>query len=148
MRRFTVGLSSMIALLGFATSAFAQDAPDHPAVLDGPTFRSIGPASMSGRIVDLDVVEQDVDVFYVATSTGGLWKTTDRGTNFTVLFDDQAVTGGHGHGPASDHPAGRSHGGHRAAPELDHLARPRSTEAETFLARASRRTRQEWESRV
>jgi len=91
MRRITVRLSPMIALLGLATSTPAQEVPDHPAVLDGPTFRNIGPASMSGRIVDMEVVEQDVDVFYLATSTGGLWKTTDRGTNYTVLFDDQAV---------------------------------------------------------
>jgi photosystem II stability/assembly factor-like uncharacterized protein len=68
----------------------AQEA-DHPMVLDGLTFREIGPASMSGRVVDLDVVESDVDVIYVATSTGGLWKTNDRGTNFTILFDDQPV---------------------------------------------------------
>ena len=42
-------------------------------------FRSIGPATMSGRIVDLAVVEGSPDVFYVASSTGGLWKTTTRG---------------------------------------------------------------------
>ncbi len=79
----------LLALAVTGSPLTAQEA-DHPMTLDGPTFRNIGPASMSGRIVDMEVVEMDVDVFYLATSTGGLWKTTDRGTNYTVLFDQES----------------------------------------------------------
>jgi photosystem II stability/assembly factor-like uncharacterized protein len=53
--------------------------------------REIGPAAMSGRIVDLAVVEQDPTVFYVASSTGGVWKTTDNGVRFAPVFFREAV---------------------------------------------------------
>jgi photosystem II stability/assembly factor-like uncharacterized protein len=58
-------------------------------VLDGMTWREIGPTIMGGRVADLAVVESNPSVFYVATATGGLWKTTNHGTTFTPLFDDQ-----------------------------------------------------------
>jgi len=46
---------------------------------------------MSGRIVDLAVVEADPTVFYAASATGGLWKTVNNGVTFTPLFTAQAV---------------------------------------------------------
>ena len=39
--------------------------------LDPLRFRSIGPANMSGRLVDIAVVESDTRVFYLASATGG-----------------------------------------------------------------------------
>jgi photosystem II stability/assembly factor-like uncharacterized protein len=54
----------------------------------GLTFRNIGPATMGGRIDDLAVLESNPAVFYVGTATGGLWKTTNNGTTWEVLFDD------------------------------------------------------------
>ena len=53
--------------------------------------RNIGPAVMSGRIVDLAVVEMDPKVFYVASATGGLWKTGNNGVTFTPLFTQETV---------------------------------------------------------
>jgi len=53
--------------------------------------RNIGPAIMSGRIVDLAVVEMDPKVFYVASATGGLWKTGNNGVTFTPLFTEENV---------------------------------------------------------
>jgi photosystem II stability/assembly factor-like uncharacterized protein len=54
----------------------------------GLTFRNIGPATMGGRVDDLAVLESNPAVFYVGTATGGLWKTTNNGTTWEVLFDD------------------------------------------------------------
>jgi photosystem II stability/assembly factor-like uncharacterized protein len=54
----------------------------------GLQFRNIGPATMGGRIDDLAVLESNPAVFYVATATGGLWKTVNNGTTWTVHFDD------------------------------------------------------------
>lgn len=59
--------------------------------LTGLRPREIGPAVMSGRIVDLAVVERDPRVFYVASSTGGLWKTTNNGVTFTPYFTREPV---------------------------------------------------------
>ena len=61
------------------------------ADLAGLTFRNIGPAAMSGRFVDLAVVESDTFTFYAASATGGVFKTTDNGVTFTPVFEREAV---------------------------------------------------------
>lgn len=54
-------------------------------------FKNIGPTIMSGRIVDIDVNPNDPTHFYVAYASGGLWKTTNNGTSFKPIFDNQVV---------------------------------------------------------
>jgi hypothetical protein len=54
-------------------------------------FRSIGPASMSGRITDFAVVESNPAIFFVGSAHGGLWKTTDNGATFTPQFQDMGL---------------------------------------------------------
>jgi photosystem II stability/assembly factor-like uncharacterized protein len=54
-------------------------------------FRSIGPASMGGRIDDFAVVDNDPSTIYVGFATGGVWKTTNNGTTWTPIFDTYAV---------------------------------------------------------
>ena len=51
--------------------------------------RSIGPASMSGRIVAIDAVVNNPDVWYVGAASGGVWKTTNAGATWTAVFDEQ-----------------------------------------------------------
>ena len=53
------------------------------------SFRSIGPAVTSGRISDFAVNPKNHSEYYVAASSGGVWKTTNRGTTYTPLFDGQ-----------------------------------------------------------
>ncbi len=55
-------------------------------------YREIGPALMGGRISDLAVVESKPQVFYIATGTGGVWRTENHGTSWTPLFDDQPTS--------------------------------------------------------
>src|SRR5215207_7396029 len=55
------------------------------------TARSLGPANMSGRVCNVAVVESKPAVIYVATATGGLWKTTNAGTTWTPLTDSLDV---------------------------------------------------------
>lgn len=50
-------------------------------------WRSLGPASMSGRITAISVYEKDPTLWYVATASGGLLKTVNNGNTFTHLFD-------------------------------------------------------------
>ncbi len=54
-------------------------------------WRSIGPANMSGRIVDLDVHPSDHSLWFVSTASGGLLKTTNAGATFQYLFQDQST---------------------------------------------------------
>jgi photosystem II stability/assembly factor-like uncharacterized protein len=72
--------------LGQSSSRPAADpAPD---IFAGLRFRNIGPATMGGRVDDLAVLESNPALFYVGTASGGLWKTTNMGTTWEVLFDD------------------------------------------------------------
>ncbi len=52
-------------------------------------WRNIGPANMSGRIVDLAIYEKDPSTYWVATASGGLLKTTNNGTTFKHQFDGE-----------------------------------------------------------
>jgi photosystem II stability/assembly factor-like uncharacterized protein len=63
------------------------------SILNAIPFRTIGPTVMSGRVVDLDVNENDPTEFYVAYATGGLWYTTNNGQSFVPVFDSADVIG-------------------------------------------------------
>lgn len=55
--------------------------------IKGLRWRDLGPGSMGGRIVDLAVVESDPSTYYVATASGGVFKTVNRGVTFEPVFD-------------------------------------------------------------
>jgi hypothetical protein len=55
------------------------------------TWRSIGPANMSGRITAISVYEADPSTYWVATASGGLLKTTNNGVTFEHQFDKEAT---------------------------------------------------------
>ncbi|HTG94418.1 MAG TPA: hypothetical protein VL866_17620, partial [Pyrinomonadaceae bacterium] len=54
-------------------------------------WRSIGPANMGGRVADVEGVAGDPNVVYVATASGGLWKTTNGGTTWKPIFERQGT---------------------------------------------------------
>ena len=64
------------------SSSFSQ-------VVSGLSFRSIGPAVTSGRIVDLCVNPNNTSQWYIAAGSGGVWKTDNAGTTFYPIFDGQ-----------------------------------------------------------
>ncbi len=88
--RLPLAVLAVAGLLG-APAALGGQATPPPEALDGVRFRTIGPAIMSGRFVDVAVVESDPYVWYAASSTGGLYKTTNNGVTFTPLFNREAV---------------------------------------------------------
>lgn len=59
------------------------------STFSGLKFRSIGPAFMSGRIADVAIHPEDESVWYVAVGSGNVWKTTNAGTTWEPIFDDQ-----------------------------------------------------------
>ncbi|RMD48247.1 MAG: hypothetical protein D6830_07215, partial [Ignavibacteria bacterium] len=59
--------------------------------LKGISPRSIGPAGMSGRVTSIDAVISNPDIIYVGTASGGLWKSTSGGVEWSPVFDDQPV---------------------------------------------------------
>jgi photosystem II stability/assembly factor-like uncharacterized protein len=61
-------------------------------ILDGLEWRCVGPANMGGRIDDFAVVENAPHIIYMATASGGVWKTTNNGVTWKPLFDDQVTS--------------------------------------------------------
>ena len=79
-------------LLALVLPAFAQppEPPKEKEPLVGAfKFRSLGPAVTSGRIVGFAVHPNDRAQYYVAVACGGVWKTTNAGTTWTPVFDNE-----------------------------------------------------------
>jgi photosystem II stability/assembly factor-like uncharacterized protein len=81
----------VLALVTLCLAPIAGQAPppDPAAAGAGLTLRAIGPAVMGGRIADVEVHPKDRSTWYVAAGSGGVWKTTNAGTTFTPVFDEQ-----------------------------------------------------------
>jgi len=62
------------------------------AFIAGMKARSIGPAGMSGRVAAVESVVSDPETIYVGAATGGVWKSTNGGTTWTPVFDDQPTS--------------------------------------------------------
>jgi photosystem II stability/assembly factor-like uncharacterized protein len=61
----------------------------NPGMFAALGARSIGPAVASGRIGDIAVNPCDFSEWYVAVSSGGVWKTTNNGATFSPIFDGE-----------------------------------------------------------
>jgi hypothetical protein len=78
-----VGLQAHVGLTEQAPASIKGD-----NAFDALYFRSIGPATMSGRIADFAVYEANPAIYYVASSHGGVWKTTNHGTTWEPQLQD------------------------------------------------------------
>ena len=74
----------------FAADEEADSEPGfNEATFKGLEFRSIGPATMAGRIADIVLDPRNRSTWYVAVGSGGVWKTKNRGTTWESIFDDE-----------------------------------------------------------
>jgi len=81
------GLGGALAFALFTVNALAQSPYD--AALKNLKFRSIGPATMGGRVDDFAVVESNPDIIYVGAAAGGIFKTVNGGMSWQAIFEDQ-----------------------------------------------------------
>src|SRR4051794_38934710 len=78
--------------------AFSDAAADGDALarqtarVDAPAaqaaWKSMGPYDIGGRVLDIAVDPQQPDTIYIATATGGVWKSTDAGATFKPSWPD------------------------------------------------------------
>ncbi len=66
-----------------------SEGPLSSATLSGLSLRPLGPAVTSGRVVGFAVHPRDPSLYYVAAAAGGVWKTTNAGTTWTPVFDNE-----------------------------------------------------------
>ncbi|WP_111684459.1 glycosyl hydrolase [Winogradskyella tangerina] len=85
-------------LLSFSTTGIAQkkskkDTDDKTPLesinISGLKWRNVGPALTSGRISDFAFNPNNPFEYYVATSSGGVWKTVNSGVTYEPIFDSQ-----------------------------------------------------------
>jgi photosystem II stability/assembly factor-like uncharacterized protein len=98
-------LSGHVAAFSYAQEPSATPSPspqETPAPVSDtkPTFesafarlewRSIGPANMGGRVADVESVPGNANIVYVATASGGLWKTVNAGVTWKPIFERQGT---------------------------------------------------------
>jgi photosystem II stability/assembly factor-like uncharacterized protein len=74
-----------------AANPASAGAPVSAKALAALKARSIGPATMSGRVAAIALDPSDAATFYVGLGTGGVMKTTNAGASFTAVFEKEAV---------------------------------------------------------
>src|SRR5579862_7619805 len=85
-------LLTMLALILAGTFTLqpwghAQSGDPIAPLLADYKWRSIGPASAGGRIIDVKASDRDFRYAIVASASGGVWKTVNAGTTWTPIFD-------------------------------------------------------------
>jgi len=90
--------SPLVAQRPGGGGAAAGSALSDSAIVSSVTARSIGPAVMSGRVVDIAVASSPGSrggalgtVVYIAAASGGVWKSNNGGVTWAPIFDDGSV---------------------------------------------------------
>ena len=104
---FLISFFSLLCMLVPASQAYSQknkttksekatsgdkDGPKtrfDTVAIAGLKFRSIGPALTSGRISEFAVDPINHKRYFVAVSSGGVWRTINSGTTFEPVFDQE-----------------------------------------------------------
>ncbi len=86
-------VSALVLALMLPNSTVAQEAEEdkppelNSGLVSGLKLRNIGPALMSGRIVEIAVDPVTRSTWYLAVASGGVWKTTNAGVTWEPIFD-------------------------------------------------------------
>jgi photosystem II stability/assembly factor-like uncharacterized protein len=92
MKRLFAFLFIFLAVpaISFAQRGGGAQGPQQATTPEPLKFRYMGPAP-AGRIASVSGVPGDPKTWYLGSASGGVWKSTDSGTTFTPIFDDQPV---------------------------------------------------------
>ena len=88
IRRHVVTAAATI--LGVLVPMGIAAQPSDSALLASFRWRNIGPASMGGRVVDIEALDSAFATVYIASASGGVFKSVNAGTTWTPIFDNYA----------------------------------------------------------
>jgi photosystem II stability/assembly factor-like uncharacterized protein len=83
----------LINTVGFAQSKDKEKKQEENPIAKAETFsslsfRNIGPAVTSGRVIDIAVNPKNKSEWYIAAAAGGVFKTKNAGVTFEPVFDN------------------------------------------------------------
>jgi len=87
MKRFSISMVVLFLIGSIHLEAQDKKDPLSSGTFSGLKFRSIGPGFPSGRISDFAVNPCNHSEYYVGVAAGNIWKTTNRGTTWSPIFD-------------------------------------------------------------
>ena len=90
-RRLRWLVPGLLCLAGIAPVHAQVSTPLDSAMLAALRWRPIGPATMSGRITDVEGIPSPSKTFFVAAASGGIWKTSNAGVTYRPVFDNERV---------------------------------------------------------
>ncbi|MGH7620702.1 MAG: WD40/YVTN/BNR-like repeat-containing protein, partial [Gemmatimonadaceae bacterium] len=73
-----------------AAPVAAAEPPSH--AWPDTAWREIGPASIGGRVDDIEAVASDPRIIFVGTASGGVFRSTDNGVTWDHTFDAYGAT--------------------------------------------------------
>ena len=76
-----------LAFVTLLFSGFVSGQTRQEQLIKDMRWRNIGPANMSGRISDIEALDDDFTTVLIASASGGVWKSTNAGTTFDPIFD-------------------------------------------------------------
>lgn len=79
-----VVLACVLTLSGPQTAAAQMD---DSGIAKAFKWRNIGPANMSGRISDIEALDEDFTTVLVGSASGGVWKSINAGITWKPIFD-------------------------------------------------------------
>src|SRR6266850_1301915 len=84
-----------LLMLAFSSQIGADGPKYNPALWSGMRYRMIGP-ERGGRVTAVTGVPSQPYTFYMGSTGGGVWKTTDAGHAWTNVSDGQIPLGSMG----------------------------------------------------
>jgi photosystem II stability/assembly factor-like uncharacterized protein len=84
--------SSFFALILFAVAAPVTAQAPADSLLSAFEWRTIGPANMVGRITDIEAVESKPGIVFIATASGGIFKSVNGGTTWDRIFENYGTS--------------------------------------------------------
>lgn len=70
-----------------STTKAIESLPFDAGTVASLSFRMVGPALTSGRVIDLAIDPANKDHWFVAAASGGVWVTKNHGITFQPIFD-------------------------------------------------------------